>query len=41
LAAGGIAVVVPSIWFLFSSAIGLFMSLNNEIRLRANEKQEP
>jgi hypothetical protein len=37
LAAGGIAVVVPSTWFLFSSAIGLFMSLNNEIR---NAKQE-
>jgi hypothetical protein len=32
--------VVPGTWFLFSSAIGLLMSLNNEIRLRANEKQE-
>jgi hypothetical protein len=32
LEGAGIAVVLPSIWFLWSSAIGLFMSLNNEIR---------
>jgi hypothetical protein len=32
LEGAGVAVVLPSIWFLWSSAIGLFMSLNNEIR---------
>lgn len=32
LDAAGVAVVLTSTWFLFSSAIGLFMALNNEIR---------